>query len=134
MRAVRRRDPADSDVMKTGRSQCNGQMSGALGAILPIGPKERDWENPKALGLLAPSPESEIDCSSFHAAVQQVTIQATSQAQFLPGRMAELTSIPVILPWLMLAESNQWNHVEYLESLARIGLVLRSERLQPQAL
>ena len=32
------------------------------------------------------------------------------------------------------AESNQLNHVEYLESLARIGLVLRSERLQPQAL
>jgi hypothetical protein len=34
----------------------------------------------------------------------------------------------------VLAESNQLNHVEYLESLARIGLVLRSERLQPQAL
>ena len=62
----------------------------------PIGPKERDWENPKALGLLAPSPESEIYCSSFHAAVQQATIPATSQGQFLPGRMAELTSIPVI--------------------------------------
>ena len=34
----------------------------------------------------------------------------------------------------VLAESSQLNHVEYVESLARIGLVLRSERLQPQAL
>ena len=34
----------------------------------------------------------------------------------------------------VLAESSQLNHVEYVESLARIGLALRSERLQAQAL